>query len=166
MDLIPIVLGIFCCFACLGVGFVYGVFFAKGASRWYGLLIGAVGLVGLLPLLIVLPPSNVSLDSLSGAYEGRFGGGKHTFILRPNGKYEQRFVTDSGKIYKNSGTWQLDAIQTGHVDFNHLLVTVDGSGKPQAPHTVNFGGASLIGASIYFNEDVGIAITRIIDKSD
>ena len=123
MELLPIALGILFLLACLGGGLVFGTFFAKGKARLWGVLIGSLGVLGLFPLLMVSPPINMSLSSLSGTYEGDFGGGRNTFVLRPDGTYEQRYVTDSGKVYINHGTWSLDTIQPGSVDFEHLLDT-------------------------------------------
>lgn len=162
MELIPIALGVLFFIACLVGGLIFGVFLAKGKARWRGLLIAIVGLFGLFPLLLVASPPDMSLFNLSGTYEGNFGGGTTTFVLHPNGTYDQRFVTGSGKVYNNQGTWNLDTIEPGSVDFEHLLNTVDGFGKPKSPDITNFGGAAvhMMDNSIYFNEDEDVKITR------
>ncbi len=162
MELIPIALGVIFFVACLAGGFIFGVFFAKGKARWRGVLIAAAGLIGLFPLLMVASPPDMSLSSLSGTYEGDFGGGRNIFVLRPDGTYDQQFVADGGKVYNNHGTWNIDTIQPGSVDFEHLLNTIDGFGQPQKPEITDFGGAAvhLMDDAIYFNEDDDIKIFR------
>ncbi len=162
MELVPIFFGGLFFLVCAGVG-LWHILFKRGPIRWRGLLIAAIGLVGLVPLLMVAPPPVISLSSLSGTYAGTFGGGEQQFVLHPNGAYEQRFTADGGKVTNNRGTWALDTIQPGSLDFEHLLITWDGFGQPQKAEVGNFGGASvrLVGGGIYFNDDADICIRRV-----
>jgi hypothetical protein len=147
---------------CLVAGFVYGVKIAKGKARWFGLVIASFGVIGVLPFLFILPPPRMTLGSMSGTYQGKFGGGQQLFVLHPNGTFDQKFVADSGKVYRNKGTWSIDHDGSGGIDFDHFLGTVDGSGQPKKPEITSFNGAAVhwIGPAICFDEDTGNEITR------
>ena len=159
MELIPIFLGGSFSIVCAGAGLLY-VIFKRGRGRWRGLLIAAVGLIGLFPLLMVVPPPGMSLRSLSGTYAGRIGGGLHEFSLHPDGTFDQRFTADSGKVSLNHGTWGIDMEQRGRIDFHHLLMTWDADGPIQEPTIADWRDADvrLVGRSIYFGLEDNMAL--------
>jgi len=136
-----------------------GVLVFKRRGRWVGLLVG-MGVFGSLALVANMPPLNPTLESVSGTYEGTFGGGKNTFVLRPDGTFDQHFVSDAGKVYKNQGTWIFD--EYDKINFSHFLDNVGDFGKPQKPVVADFNGATLrlLNSAIYFSEDEGIMIER------
>ena len=148
--------------ACLCAG-LYRLFAPNVRSvRWRGLAIIAFGFVGLIPIVTVLPPINASRARLSGTYKGTFGGGSHTFVLRPNGDFDQRFVSDDGKIYSTKGHWEIDKSYADYVSFSNVIDTLGEGGAAKKPSLSTCGGSPyMLGDSIYFNEDLGIHIHRI-----
>ena len=164
MDTLPLFLGGLFFLFCSGAAFVYSVFIGKGKARWGGLPIFTVGLLGLVPLAMVAEPIHPTLASLSGTYRGNFGDGINTIILHSNGTFDQNFVQNNGKVCTNRGTWKIaDSDLGGGIDFDHLLMPVDISGKAQAPQVISFSNAAIHGIehAIYFNEDDDIRISRI-----
>ncbi len=159
MEMIPIGLGFLFFFAFTGGGIIYGCFIAKGKLRWFGLLFAVIGLLGLFPILMVSPPPNMSLSSLSGTYQGDYGGGTNTFVLHPNGTYAQQFTDYSSTIYHNHGTWN---VGSGNVNFHHLM-SIDDPDHPGKQEFSDFTGASprWVDDAIYFDDDLDIKITRV-----
>ncbi len=160
MGSIPILLGGLFFLVCFVVALGYLVS-AKRKDRSRGFRIGAMGRPGSLPLLPFLPPINPTFSSVSDTYQGTFGGGANTFVLRPDGTYDQEFVTDAGEIYVNRGKWGFSG--SGSLYFNHLLYPVGGFGKPQKPRITNFGGAGiyLLSSDICFSEENNITLYRV-----
>lgn len=161
MELVPLFIGSVFFIICLIFGIAYSCFIAKGRKRWWGLLIVVVGTIGIFPLLAIMPPISMSVSSLSGRYEGYFGGGNNIMILYPNGVFNQTFVDGQGKTYNNYGKWSLDS-DSRSIDFDHLLITVNGFGQPQSPQIGSFYGAGVraIDGSIRFNDDADIYLKR------
>ena len=167
MELIPIFFGILFFLACCIAGLVYSIK-VRGRRRWGGLLIAGIGLIGLLPILAVSPPINLSLSGLSGTYQGDFGDYQNTLKLNKDGSFDQQMVDDTGSVHKNHGTWKLDQIQSGSVDFDHILLTPmetwdDPNSKSQKLETTSFSGAAVhaLDGGIYFSEDTDLCVKRV-----
>ena len=161
MELIPIFFGCLFFVACSIAGLVYSVK-VRGKLRWGGLIAG-VGLIGLLPIIAVSPPANLSVSSLSGTYQGDFGDYQNTLKLNKDGSFDQQMVDDNGKIYKSHGTWKLE----NGVSFDHILLPpMDPWSTSQKLEATSFGGASVhaLDGGIYFNEDTDLCVKRVNDQ--
>ena len=147
-----------CCIA----GLVYGIK-ARGMRRWGGLLIAGIGMIGLLPVLAVAPPLDITLSSVSGTYQGNYSGYDNTLKLNKDGTFDQRIADASGKAYSNHGTWKIDQIQFGTVDFNHILLPpLSPMSASQKLKIGSFGGATVHAlGGIYFNEDTNACVKRV-----
>ncbi len=166
MELIPMFLGCLFFLGCCIAGLVYGIK-AHGMRRWGGLLIAGIGTIGLLPILAVAPPVNLSLSSLSGTYQGDFGDYQNTMKLNKDGSFDQQMTDDYGKVYKSHGTWKLE----DGISFNKILLPPmetwgRSQDKPSKLEATSFGGASVraLGGAIYFSDDDDICIKRVSEK--
>ncbi len=73
------------------------------------LVILGVGGVAMIFLIIVLSPHPSSLPSgtLVGNYQATLPYGVATLVLLSDGTYNQTFAYKSGRVVKNTGTWQV-----------------------------------------------------------
>jgi len=105
----------------------------------------------------------MSLQSVSGTYEGDLGGGREHLVLYPNGKFDQETLGASGSIaHANQGTWEIDDRANGDIGFHNLYMPA-GFMNFNDPTTTGGCGASvrLIDGSIVFSEDENISLRRI-----
>ena len=136
------------CWIGWGCVWIYSYFFNKGKTRWLKPVLVAFGLVGISPLLIYIgsytlryATSHPTVSRVSGTYHGSFHGEKDTLTLQPNGAFNQRFVTSTGKVYTHTGTWELQTIDFNPFDlddsdtvaFDKLIVHISGTGKREKP---------------------------------
>jgi len=162
-----------CCLVCWAGGLLYSLFFDRRRRRWLTPVLAGVGLVLLPPLLFFALSNYHTVSSVSGTYEGSFGGGTDTLALRPDSTFRQRFVTGEGKVYASAGRWTLTENGSGPLDpdgsttiaFDKIIIHAGNSGQPQHPKVSSFPYAEVDSSSICFStnpEDYqGNCFTRI-----
>lgn len=175
MFLAPVffVLGLiyFCCLVCWAGALLYSLFFDRRRRRWLTPVLAVVGLILLSPLLLFALSGHHTVSSVSGNYQGSFGGGIDTLTLRSDGTFRQRFVTGAGKVYTSAGKWNLTTSGSGPLDpdanttanFDKIILHAGNSGQPQKPKISSFSGAEVDTSLLCFstNEDVqGNCFTR------
>lgn len=128
------------------------------------LIVAVAGSLGLFPLLIVAPARDISLQSVSGTYDGDLGGGREHLILYKTGKFDQQTLDARGNVaHSNHGTWEIEDRTFGIIAFNNLYMPTGFLNRKDPASKGEFGGASvrLFDGSIVFSEDENISLRRV-----